>query len=128
MDLRATVTAFPRATPIDGLDRAWTWRLNPVLNFAGALTGDGTRLLQMNQVRRRDDALAGAVLAFAHAHESELITEGHFLTVVGGFDARWRLLGRRAIPARKLWAPVNTKALASSLRAGSDTNTTLSVA
>ncbi|MFD8816357.1 hypothetical protein ACFV23_33975 [Streptomyces sp. NPDC059627] len=72
-----------------------------MLNFAGALTCDGTRLLhmnQMNQVRRRDDALAGAVLAFARAHESEPITEGHFLTFVGGFGARWRLLGRRAVP------------------------------
>ncbi|GGN41984.1 hypothetical protein [Streptomyces fuscichromogenes] len=87
MDLQSTVTAFPRATPIDGLDRAWTWRLNPVLNFAGALTGDGTRLLQMNQVRRHDDALAAAVLAFARAHESELIAEGRFLTCAGGFEA-----------------------------------------
>ncbi|WP_316778974.1 hypothetical protein [Streptomyces sasae] len=87
MDLQSTVTAFPRATPIDGLDRAWSWRLNPVLNFAGALTGDGTRLLQMNQVRRHDKALALAVLAFAHAHEPELIAEGRFLTCVGGFEA-----------------------------------------
>ncbi|WP_089099830.1 SUKH-3 domain-containing protein [Streptomyces hyaluromycini] len=87
MDLQSTVTAFPRATPIDGLDRAWTWRLNPVLNFAGAPTGDGTRLLQMNQVRRRDDALARAVLAFARAHEPELTAEGRFLTFVGGFEA-----------------------------------------
>ncbi|MEV7029391.1 hypothetical protein AB0N99_04075 [Streptomyces sp. NPDC093272] len=85
MDLQSTVTAFPRATPVDGMDRAWTWRLNPVLNFAGALTGDGTRLLQMNQVRRHDDALAAAVLAFARAHESELFAEGRFLTCVGGF-------------------------------------------
>ncbi|MEV6760863.1 hypothetical protein AB0N16_09445 [Streptomyces sp. NPDC051105] len=45
MDLQSTVTAIPRATPIDGLDRAWTWRLHPVLNFAGALTADGTRPL-----------------------------------------------------------------------------------
>ncbi|MGY5049588.1 hypothetical protein ACWDE0_28805 [Streptomyces sp. 900105755] len=87
MDLQSTVTAFPRATPIDGLDCAWTWRLNPVLNFAGALTADGTRLLQMNQVRRHDEALAGAVLAFARAHEAELIVEGRFLTCVGGFEA-----------------------------------------
>ncbi|MFF4112139.1 hypothetical protein [Streptomyces sp. NPDC001714] len=87
MDLQSTVTAFPRATPIDGLDRAWTWRLNPALNFAGALTGDGTRLLQMNQIRRHDDALARAVLAFARAHEPELIAEGRFLTCVGGFEA-----------------------------------------
>ncbi|MEU2622249.1 RHS repeat-associated core domain-containing protein [Streptomyces sp. NPDC007157] len=33
-----------------------------------------------DDLRRRDDALAGAILAFARAHESELITEGHFLT------------------------------------------------
>ncbi|MFF4114698.1 hypothetical protein ACFY0P_14655 [Streptomyces sp. NPDC001714] len=87
MDLQSTVTAFPRATPIDGLDRAWTWRLNPVLNFAGALTGDGTRLLQTNQVRRHDETLARAVLAFARAHEPELTAEGRFLTCVGGFEA-----------------------------------------
>ncbi|MFD4598962.1 hypothetical protein ACFWPQ_13105 [Streptomyces sp. NPDC058464] len=87
MDLQSTVTAFPRATPIDGMAGAWTWRLNPVLNFAGALTGDGTRLLQMNQVRRHDEALARAVLAFARAHEAELIAEGRFLTCVGGFEA-----------------------------------------
>lgn len=29
MDLQSTVTAFPGATPIDGLDRAWTWLRNP---------------------------------------------------------------------------------------------------
>ncbi|MCG7202798.1 hypothetical protein [Streptomyces arenae] len=58
-----------------------------MLNSAGALTGDGTRLLQMNQVRRLDDALAAAVLAFARAHESELIAEGCFLTFVDGFEA-----------------------------------------
>ncbi|MER6535775.1 hypothetical protein ABT215_18610 [Streptomyces sp900105755] len=60
MDLQSTVTAFPRATSIDGLDRAWTWPLNTVLNFAGALTGDCTRLLQMNQIRRHDEALPRA--------------------------------------------------------------------
>jgi len=87
MDLQSTITGFPHAAPLEGLDRAWKWSLNPVLNFAGALTRDGTRLLQINQVRRHDEALARAVLAFAREHESELISEGRFLTSVDGFSA-----------------------------------------
>ncbi|MET8449861.1 hypothetical protein [Streptomyces sp. NPDC005209] len=85
MDLQATVTGFPNATPLDGLDRAWRWSLVPVLNFAGALTSDGTRLLQMNQRGKHDPELAAAVLAFAREHEKELIVEGRLLTSVAGF-------------------------------------------
>ncbi|MFF4401435.1 hypothetical protein [Streptomyces sp. NPDC001480] len=86
MDLQVTVIGFPNSTPLASLDRAWKWSLAPVLNFAGALTSDGTRLLQMNQRGKHDERLAAAVLAFAREHESELIVEGRFLTSVGGFD------------------------------------------
>ncbi|MBD0844787.1 hypothetical protein [Streptomyces sp. TRM68416] len=87
MDLQTTVTGFPNVTPLDGLDHAWKWSLVPILNFAGALTSDGRRLLQINQRGRHDEEFARAVLSFAREHESELLAEGRFLTAVGGFGA-----------------------------------------
>ncbi|MFD5158378.1 hypothetical protein ACFWMJ_09940 [Streptomyces hawaiiensis] len=86
MDLLSTIEAFPRVAPLEGLDRAWKWSLNPVLHFAGALTGDGTRLLQTNQRGRHDELLARAVLAFARDHEKQLIGEGRFIGYADGFD------------------------------------------
>ncbi|MGI5427828.1 hypothetical protein [Streptomyces sp. CA-179760] len=79
MDLLSTIEAFPNVAPLEGLDRAWKWSLNPVLHFAGALTSDGTRLLQTNQRGKHDESLAQAVLTFARDHEKQLIGEGRFI-------------------------------------------------
>jgi hypothetical protein len=84
MDLQATITRFPNAAPLDGLERAWRWNLNPVLNFAGAVTADGTRLLQTNQRGKHDEELARAVIGFAQDHEEELIGAGRALTALEG--------------------------------------------
>ncbi|MEU9548102.1 hypothetical protein AB0D88_03520 [Streptomyces werraensis] len=87
MDLLATLTGFPDAAPLTGLDQAWTWSLGPVLHFAGAVTADGNRLLQTNQRGRHDEDLARAVLAFARQHEEALIGEGRPIAAVHGFSA-----------------------------------------
>lgn len=50
-----------------------------MLYFAGALTGDGARLLQTNQRGKHDESLARAVLSFARAHERKLIGEGRYI-------------------------------------------------
>ncbi|MEV6000366.1 hypothetical protein AB0M25_13935 [Streptomyces griseomycini] len=87
MDLPTTLAGFPNAAPLDGLDRAWKWSPIPVLYFAGALTADGTRLLQTNQRGGHDEELARAVLAFAREHEEELTGGGRHITAVPGFSA-----------------------------------------
>ncbi|MGY0069480.1 hypothetical protein ACWZEH_22370 [Streptomyces sp. QTS137] len=87
MDLQATIANFPNVAPLEGLDGAWKWTLNPVLHFAGALTEGGTRLLQTNQRGKHDDDLARAVLGFARRHETELIGEGRLIAAVGDFVA-----------------------------------------
>ncbi|NEC86125.1 hypothetical protein [Streptomyces sp. SID12501] len=84
MDLQATIAGFRNVAPLDGLDGAWRWSLNPVLHFAGALTDDGKRLLQTNQRGRHDEGLAREVLSFARAHERELTEAGSFLGFVEG--------------------------------------------
>ncbi|WP_413757634.1 hypothetical protein [Streptomyces sp. MMBL 11-3] len=73
--------------PLSGLERAWRWSLNPVLYFAGALTGDGKRLLQTNQRGAHDEELARAVIAFARAHEEELLANNRSLRFVEGLGA-----------------------------------------
>jgi hypothetical protein len=65
MDLQSTIALFPNAVPLPGQDRAWQWSLNPVLRYAGVLTGDGTRLLQMNTRGAYGEDLTRAVLSFA---------------------------------------------------------------
>lgn len=87
MDLPATLTGFPHAAPLSGLDRAWQWSLNPVLRYAGVLTGDGTRLLQMNTRGSYSEDLTHAVLTFAREHERELLQEGRPLVSAEGFSA-----------------------------------------
>ncbi|MFF8230524.1 hypothetical protein [Streptomyces caelestis] len=86
MDLLSTIKAFRNVAPLEGLDQAWKWSLNPVLHFAGALTGDGTRLLQTNQRGKHDESLARAVLSFAREHEKTLIGEGRYIGCVDGFS------------------------------------------
>ncbi|MFD7807022.1 hypothetical protein OIE90_28390 [Streptomyces cellulosae] len=87
MDLLTTLANFPNAAPLAGLDRACTWSVGPVLHFAGAVTADGSWLLQTNQRGRHDEDLARAVLAFARHHEERLVVEGRPIAAVGGFSA-----------------------------------------
>lgn len=86
MDLLSTIEALPNVGPLEDLDRAWKWSLNPVLHFAGALTSDGTRLFQTNQRGKHDESLARAVLTFARDHEKQLIGGGRFIGYAAGFE------------------------------------------
>ncbi|MFJ4783208.1 hypothetical protein [Streptomyces sp. NPDC088794] len=90
MDLQSAIAGFPDVTPLEGLPHAWQWSLNPVLRYAGVLTADGTRLLQMNTRGKYSEELTRAVLSFAQSHEGELLQEGRFLGVVGGFGVAGR--------------------------------------
>lgn len=47
-----------------------------MLRYAGVLTGDGTRLLQMKHPGFYSEDLTHAVLTFAREHERELLQEG----------------------------------------------------
>ncbi|MCO4697779.1 hypothetical protein LRR80_03847 [Streptomyces sp. RO-S4] len=87
MDLQTTLTGFPNAAPLDGLDQAWKWSMGPVLHFAGVLSKDGTRLMQTNQRGRHDEELARGVLAFAREHEQALIGTDRPIAAVPGFSA-----------------------------------------
>ncbi|MET7390201.1 hypothetical protein ACFYPT_37530 [Streptomyces sp. NPDC005529] len=87
MDLQSLVAGFRNAAPLGELEQAWQWNLNPVLHFAGALTGDGKRLLQTNQRGKHDESLARAVLSFAREHEEALIGGERFIGFAEGFSA-----------------------------------------
>jgi len=87
MDLQSTIAGFRNVAPLGDLEQAWQWSLNPVLHFAGALTGDGKHLLQTNQRGKHDADLARAVLSFARDHEEELLGEGRFIGFAEGFSA-----------------------------------------
>ncbi|WP_231158601.1 hypothetical protein [Streptomyces sp. CNZ748] len=87
MDLQTTLTGFPNAAPLDGLDQAWKWSMGPVLHFAGVLSKDGTRLMQTNQRGRHDEELTRGVLAFAREHEQALIGTDRPIAAVPGFSA-----------------------------------------
>lgn len=86
MDIRTVVTAFAGAEPLTGLEDAWRWARNPRLHFAGALSGDGKRLLQLRVADVLDPELAVAALGFAREHEEEFFASNPCLGAVGGFS------------------------------------------
>ncbi|WP_033319535.1 hypothetical protein [Streptomyces yerevanensis] len=87
MDLQSTIAGFRNLAPLGDLEQAWWWSLNPVLHYTGALTADGTQLLQMNTRGAYSEDLSYAVLSFTREHERELLHNGRFLGFAEGFSA-----------------------------------------
>ncbi|GAA0458155.1 hypothetical protein [Streptomyces olivaceiscleroticus] len=86
MDIRETVGSFPDVTPLPGLRNAWRWSRSPGIEFNGALSSDGKRLLQLSATRDSyNEELAIAVLQFARSHESEFFTTNRHFDALGGF-------------------------------------------
>ncbi|MFD3824921.1 hypothetical protein [Streptomyces sp. NPDC058625] len=74
--MKAVLAGFANVAPLQDLDRAWRWSPVPALRFAGALTEDGTRLLQTDQRGKHDEELARAVLSLTREHGTGLIGAG----------------------------------------------------
>lgn len=87
MDVRAEVTRFAGASLPPGLVDAWHWSPAPGIGFAGALSGDGERLLQLSGRDSYDAELATRTLAFAREHEHEIFARNAFIGALEGFVA-----------------------------------------
>ncbi|MEU3740491.1 hypothetical protein AB0E78_25940 [Streptomyces sp. NPDC032198] len=85
MDLRAVVSGFKNVIPLPGLPDAWYWSPVRTLNFAGALSADGRRLLQLSGREWFDEELAVATLEFARERESEIFASNPHLGTADGF-------------------------------------------
>ncbi|MDQ0599634.1 hypothetical protein QF037_003979 [Streptomyces canus] len=84
-DVRDVVTGFRGAAPLPGLPDAWSWSPMPRIDFAGALSADGKRLLQLSGRDSYDQDLAVATLSFAREHEEEIFASNPYLGTRGGF-------------------------------------------
>lgn len=87
MNIRAVVMEFPGVAPLSGLSDAWHWSPAPGIDFAGALSADGKRLLQLSGRDSYDQELAVAALGFARAHEDEMFLRNAFLGSLDGFHS-----------------------------------------
>ncbi|MDN3024660.1 hypothetical protein [Streptomyces sp. S.PB5] len=85
MDIRSVVTTFKGVGPLPGLPDSWHWSPAPGIDFAGALSADGKRLLQLSSRDSYDEDLALATLAFAREHEDEIFVANPFLGSLDGF-------------------------------------------
>lgn len=85
MDLRAVVNGFKNVTPLPGLPDAWYWSPVRTVNFAGALSADGRRLLQLSGREWFDEELAIATLEFAREREPEIFARNPHLGTADGF-------------------------------------------
>ncbi|WP_246113956.1 hypothetical protein [Streptomyces montanus] len=85
VDLPAVVAGFRNVTQIAGLDGAWRWSPVPGIEFAGALSADGTRLLQLSGRDSYDHELAVATLEFAREREKEIFARNPYLGALEGF-------------------------------------------
>ncbi|MCF3136056.1 hypothetical protein [Streptomyces olivochromogenes] len=86
MDIRAVIGEFKGATPLVGLPDGWRWSPAPGIDFAGALSVDGERLLQLSARDSYDHDLAVATLAFAREHEERIFARNALLGSLGGFE------------------------------------------
>ncbi|WP_461079935.1 hypothetical protein [Streptomyces deserti] len=86
IDIRAAVTGFLGAEPLAGLSDAWHWSRIPGFDFAGALSADGRRLLQLSGRGSYDEDLAVSVLRFAREHEGGIFARNTFLGSVEGYE------------------------------------------
>ncbi|WP_151479663.1 hypothetical protein [Streptomyces albicerus] len=87
MDICAVVNGFRNVAPLPGLADAWHWSPAPRTDFAGALSADGERLLQLSARDSYDQELAIATLEFAREREAEMFSRNPHLSAVGGFKA-----------------------------------------
>lgn len=87
MDLQAVVAGFKRAAPLPGLADAWHWSPVRGIEFAGALSADGQRLLQFGGRDSYDHELAVATLEFARERERRIFDRNPFLGALEGFRA-----------------------------------------
>ncbi|WP_282703318.1 hypothetical protein [Streptomyces sp. CC219B] len=85
-DVRDAVTEFPGAAPLPGLADAWHWSPTPGIDFAGALSADGKRLLQLSSRDSYDQDLAVSTLGFAREHEDENFVRNAFIGSLDGFQ------------------------------------------
>ncbi|MEU6082298.1 hypothetical protein [Streptomyces sp. NPDC047108] len=85
MNLEAAVAGFRNAVPIPGMASAWHWSPAPGIDFAGALSSDGKRLLQLSARDSYERDLAVAVLRFSREHEEAMAARNRYLGSVGGF-------------------------------------------
>ncbi|MER5387279.1 hypothetical protein ABT040_44890 [Streptomyces sp. NPDC002688] len=87
MDIRAVVSGFRDVEPLPGPADAWHWSPAPGIDFAGALSTDGRRLLQLSARNSYDQELAVATLEFAREHEEDIFAGHPHLGTAGGFAA-----------------------------------------
>lgn len=85
VDLRAVVSRFRSVEPLPGLADGWHWTLAPGIEFAGALSADGRRLLQLSGRNSYDEDLVVATLEFAREHEEVIFARNTHLGVGEGF-------------------------------------------
>lgn len=85
MNIRDAVAGFPGSVPLHGLGDAWYWSPAPGIDFTGALSADGHRLLQLRAADSYDQDLAVAVLEFARRHEGAMFATNPSIGFVGGF-------------------------------------------
>ncbi|MEU6222648.1 hypothetical protein [Streptomyces sp. NPDC047042] len=86
MDVHAIVTGFRGAEPLPGLPDSWHWSPAPGIDFAGALSADGNRLLQLSGRNSYDQDLAVSTLRFARDHEDAIFARNPFLGALDGFE------------------------------------------
>ncbi|MEV0529402.1 hypothetical protein AB0I66_38895 [Streptomyces sp. NPDC050439] len=85
MNTRKAVAGFPGSIQLDGLENAWYWSPAPGIDFAGALSADGRRLLQLRAADSYDQKLAVAVLGFARDHEEFMFAANPSIGSTEGF-------------------------------------------
>jgi hypothetical protein len=73
--------------PLPGLPDSWHWSPAPGIDFAGVLSSDGKRLLQLSSRDSYDQDLAVSTLSFARAHEDEIFARNAFLGSLEGFES-----------------------------------------
>ncbi|MFF4347727.1 hypothetical protein [Streptomyces sp. NPDC001530] len=87
VDLRAVVSRFRGVEPLPGLADGWYWTPVPGIEFVGALSADGQRLLQLSGRDSYDEDLAVATLEFARVHEEAIFARNPHLGVGEGFKS-----------------------------------------
>ena len=80
------MTGFHGAEPLPGLPRSWHWSPAPGIDFAGVLSADGKRLLQLSGRNSYDQDLAVSTLRFARENEDALFARNPFLSALDGFE------------------------------------------
>jgi len=90
LDIRAVVTAFPGAAPLQGLADAWHWSPAPGLDFTAALSEDGGHLFQVNARDSYDEGLVRALLTAARGNSARILSGDALLSTVPGFRCAGR--------------------------------------